>query len=292
MRLFLVTLALAIAVMAGPHLHRRQPKIVYETEVVIQTVVVTLTHDYTTLGSTSLATSSTTELKAISTQKSDAQPEPTSTSSAWEIDPTASASVMSDAASDIDGQVAVGSSDHISGIDQAYLATGPDYKAAILFHHNVIRANHHAAPLSWDSKCEENARIAANRCNFEHFIPKGAGQGQNLFTVSGRAFNVTAAITESWYHGELSPMMPWFGKASLPHDVFEKVGHLTQLVWKGTTKVGCVSLDCGTAMTVDGRPSTMNKYTVCNYAPAGNVVGKYAVNVVPPQSTNAIGWAD
>jgi hypothetical protein len=39
-------------------------------------------------------------------------------------------------------------------------------------------------------------------------------------------------------------MKPWFGKNNLPHEVFEQVGHLTQLVWKETTKVGCVSLDC------------------------------------------------
>ena len=49
----------------------------------------------------------------------------------------------------------------------------------------------------------------------------------------------------------------------------------------------------GTAMIVNGQGSTMNKYTVCNYAPAGNFGGKYAANVEPPvPSAKLVGWAD
>ncbi|KAF1844516.1 PR-1-like protein [Cucurbitaria berberidis CBS 394.84] len=185
------------------------------------------------------------------------------------------------------------SSNHVSGKDQAYLSSGADYQAAVLYHHNAARANHDAKPLTWDADCETNARIAAQKCTFEHYIPSGAGQGQNLFTVSGTAFNVTAGITESWYKGELEPMMPYFGQKNVPDNVFHSVGHLTQLVWKGTTKVGCVSIDCGSNMMVGGQSSSLNKYTVCNYAPAGNVGGGYAANVAAPISTtNLGGWAD
>lgn len=162
----------------------------------------------------------------------------------------------------------------------------------MLYHHNAARANHDAAPLAWDDDCEANARIAAEKCTFEHFIPDGAGQGQNLFVVSGDAFNATAGVTESWYKGELEPMTPYFGKDDIPDDVFHEVGHLTQMVWKATTGVGCVSIDCGDKMVVGGSISTMNKYTVCNYSPAGNT-GAYAENVSPPISTAALGnWAD
>lgn len=165
--------------------------------------------------------------------------------------------------------------------------------AAMLFHHNTARANHAAKPLTWDSACEANARIAAEKCTFAHYIPDGAGQGQNLFTVSGKAFNATAGVTESWYKGELEPMKPYFGEADVPDDVFHQVGHLTQVVWKDTTRVGCVSIDCGDRMIVGGETSNMNKYTVCNYAPAGNVYGGYATNVAAPISMNALGgWAD
>ena len=88
-------------------------------------------------------------------------------------------------------------------------------------------------------------------------------------------------------------MMPYFGKMDVPDDVFHSVGHLTQMVWKGTQKVGCVSIDCGNRMVVGGQASTMNKYTVCNYSPPGNVMGRYGLNVAPPASLqNLGGWAD
>lgn len=297
MRSSLLTPVLVASVLARPQVYPRQPKVVYETEVVVHTVVVTLTQDYLLPTSTSLALSSTSDptVSPLSKPEHEPEPQPQSSSSFMipEAHPTPFASAVPESDQDPSSRPTALADAHISGIDQAYLSTGPEYQAAVLFHHNAIRANHDAAPLSWDSRCEANARIAASRCDFEHFIPKHAGQGQNLFTVSGNAFNITAGITESWYHGELAPMAPWFGKPSLPHEVFEKVGHLTQLVWKATTKVGCVSLDCGAAMTVDGRPSKMNKYTVCNYAPAGNAGGKYAANVVPPtSSTNHVGWTD
>jgi uncharacterized protein YkwD len=163
----------------------------------------------------------------------------------------------------------------------------------MLYHHNAARANHAAEPLAWDSACEANARIAAEKCKFDHYIPEGAGQGQNLFTVSGDAFNATGGVTENWYNGELKPLMPYFGQSNIPDEVFHSVGHLTQMVWKGTTKVGCVSIDCGDKMIVGDKKSTMNKYTVCNYAPAGNIIGAYAENVVAPLSkTYQGGWAD
>jgi len=192
-----------------------------------------------------------------------------------------------------DPQPSTPTDDHLKGPEEAYLSSGPEYVAAMLYHHNAARANHAAEPLTWDDACEANARIAAQKCNFGHFIPEGAGQGQNLFTVSGDAFNATAGITESWYKGELEPMLPYFGDKDVPDDVFHEVGHLTQVVWKGTTKVGCVSIDCGDKMIVGGAASSMNKYTVCNYAPAGNVFGGYRENVVRPISlTNLGGWAD
>ncbi|KZM25184.1 uncharacterized protein EKO05_0008483 [Ascochyta rabiei] len=190
---------------------------------------------------------------------------------------------------------AIAGNDHISGTSQASLSVGPEYQRAILYHHNAARANHNAGPLVWDDAVAQTAAQAANTCKFEHYIPTGANQGQNLFTTSGTVFNVTAGITESWYKGEFQAMLPYFGAANIPDDVFHNVGHLTQVLWKGTTKVGCVSLDCGTRMMVGGQPSNLNKYTVCNYSPPGNVYGQYATNVGSPisQSDAALGhWYD
>lgn len=185
------------------------------------------------------------------------------------------------------------SGSRVRGTAQAYLSAGPDYQAAILYHHNAARANHNAAPLTWDSTCEQNARIAAERCDFVHYIPSGVRQGQNLYTTSSTAFNVTAGITESWYKSEFPPMLPYYGQANVPDDVFHKVGHLTQVVWKGTTGVGCVSIDCGSKMTINGQPSKLARYTVCNYSPPGNVGGRFAENVARPNSNTNLGsWTD
>ena len=116
--------------------------------------------------------------------------------------------------------------------------------------------------------------------------------GQNLFAVSGDAFNVTAAITESWYKNELPPMNPYFGSANIPSDVFHNVGHLTQLLWKGTTSVGCVSKQCDNMQNSDGTPTTMKMYTVCNYWPPGNYPDQYAANIDSPNSQNFGSWSD
>ncbi|KAF2280403.1 PR-1-like protein [Westerdykella ornata] len=182
-----------------------------------------------------------------------------------------------------------------TGESQAYLSSGPEYKAAVLYHHNAARARHGAPPLTWNDACEAGARRTAETCVFEH--PAFLGelkQGQNIFTVSGNAFNVTAAITESWYKGELDAMRPYFGSTDIPDTVFHSVGHLTAMLWKSTTGVGCVSIDCGDRMKLsDGTPTRMNKFTVCNYAPPGNYAGRYAENVAAPISNGNLGsWAE
>lgn len=183
--------------------------------------------------------------------------------------------------------------DRVTGAAQAYLSAGAAYQAAILYHHNAARANHGAAPLTWDASAEANARITANTCNFAHYIPLGANQGQNIYTTSSDAFNVTAGITEVWYKNEFSATLPWLGFANIPATIFPGIGHLTQMVWKDTTKVGCASVDCGSKMLVGGLPSKMNKFTVCNYGPAGNVGGSFALNVGRPISTSNLGkWTD
>jgi uncharacterized protein YkwD len=184
---------------------------------------------------------------------------------------------------------------HPTGQVQDTLSSGPDYQAAVLYHHNAARANHDAEPLVWDDSCTANAKIAAEKCDFKHFIPEGAGQGQNLFTVSGDSFNVTAGITESWYKDEFAEMTNnnLWGATDIPEDIFHSVGHLTQMLWKETTKVGCVSLDCGSRMKINDASSSLNKYTVCNYAGPGNVGGAYAKNVGSPISSSSLGsWMD
>jgi len=178
---------------------------------------------------------------------------------------------------------------HKSGDDQAYLSSGQDYKNALLWHHNRARANHGAKNLEWSTDCESAASNAAAFCDFTHHTVDG--QGQNLFTVSGSAFNVTAGVTESWYKGEADIYGAWGATPDM--STFHEWGHLSQILWKGTTHVGCVTIDCGSKMTINGQSSELNLYTVCNYSPPGNYEGEYAANVgAPIGSYQGYSWSD
>ena len=53
-----------------------------------------------------------------------------------------------------------------------------------------------------------------------------------------------------------------------PTGFSEKTGHFTQLVWKATTSTGCAAVDCS------GKPGMDGWFVVCEYWPAGNVVGE------------------
>ena len=54
-------------------------------------------------------------------------------------------------------------------------------------------------------------------------------------------------------------------------------GHFTQVVWKGSTQVGCGAADCS------GHSGVLPAYVVCRYAPAGNydTATAFKANVLP-----------
>ena len=56
-----------------------------------------------------------------------------------------------------------------------------------------------------------------------------------------------------------------------------KIGHFTQIVWKGTTKLGIAK-----ASTTTKKNGFYATYVVAQYSPAGNVRGRYRANVQQP----------
>ncbi len=93
--------------------------------------------------------------------------------------------------------------------------------------------------------------------------------------------------------------------------MFDKWGHLSQILWKGTTHIACVTKDC-TAQGLGGPTGgSAPHFTVCNYKSAGkksapftrplnfesltptlssgNVAGGYAKNVLPPNGAPFFG---
>ncbi|KAK3996241.1 CAP domain-containing protein [Cladorrhinum sp. PSN332] len=163
-----------------------------------------------------------------------------------------------------------------------------DYPSTALFHHNQHRFNHSAGALDWDQNLASSAATLAARCKFAHDTSiGGGGYGQNLAmwgsssgaAAFGASNSVARAVTDGWYNNEVEDFATSdYGKPNPDMTNFKKWGHFSQVVWKDSERVGCASQLCpaGTASDFE------SWYTVCNYAPVGNMGGAYGVNVLPP----------
>jgi uncharacterized protein YkwD len=130
--------------------------------------------------------------------------------------------------------------------------------------HNKVRALHCAAPLSWSPKLAQVAQAWANTlrdkgCAFGH---SGGQYGENLAAGTTGAMG-PEAVVQMWYEEVKDYKFPDGGFSM-------QTGHFTQVVWRGTTQVGCGHSQC-----------KGNDIWVCNYDPAGNWDGQYRENVLP-----------
>lgn len=163
----------------------------------------------------------------------------------------------------------------------AQTAPSGSYRQKCLDHHNMHRLNHSAPALLWDDELEAIAQTTANTCYYDHDTKTGGGgYGQNIAAgVEGE--NIGYVITGQFYNDEFK-LYPGFG-TDPSKSRFSEWGHLSQILWKDTTHVACVTKDC-TAQGLGGPTGGSAPYfTVCNYKSAGNVAGGYAKNVLPPR---------
>ena len=94
----------------------------------------------------------------------------------------------------------------------------------------------------------------------------GGGYGQNIgYGVSSE--KIGEMITNLMYNNEMGYFENLYGEASPSMDNFDAWGHFSQIVWKGTTHVGCATVTCNSLGNVDS--SVAIPFTVCNYSPAG-----------------------
>ncbi|KAK6079449.1 scp-like extracellular protein [Seiridium cupressi] len=158
------------------------------------------------------------------------------------------------------------------------VVTNQAYIDTIIRHHNAHRTNHSAAAVVWSSSLADTARIIASSCVYRHNTTvNGGGYGQNI----GAGFAATAMgqfVTEALYNGEVNAYTYYGGEPDV--STVGQWGHFSQIVWKGTSSVGCYTYDCSSAglQNAVGIPP---EFTVCNYAPAGNVLGSFDANVSP-----------
>ena len=137
-------------------------------------------------------------------------------------------------------------------------APDPVAANAILAEHNRYRAKHCAPDLVWDDKLEKMAQAWADRCEFEHSRTK---YGENLAAGTHGALPAERVV-EMWYE-EIAGYDFKRGGFSM------ETGHFTQVVWKGTTRLGCAMAAC-----------PQWDLWVCNYDPPGNVERGYGSNVL------------
>lgn len=141
-------------------------------------------------------------------------------------------------------------------------AEGVAYEPPILVAHNRVRAEHCAPPMVWSDGLAAEAQawateLAASGCAFRH---SSSEHGENLAAGTTGSLDDDAVVA-MWAAEEehYDFRRPAFSM---------RTGHFTQVVWKDTMAVGCARVSCGRL-----------DIWVCNYDPAGNVEGDYALNV-------------
>ncbi|KAK0622290.1 Protein PRY1 [Lasiodiplodia hormozganensis] len=140
---------------------------------------------------------------------------------------------------------------------------------------NTVRQNYNASALSWNDTLADYAQAWSEGCKFEH---SNGPYGENLAaTYPSASAAVTAWANESQHFNFADPGFT------------EATGHFSQMVWKGTTSMGCGRTNCGGSS--QGHHAN-GWYVVCSYWPRGNVLGQFAANVDAAVDGSGSSWDD
>lgn len=146
------------------------------------------------------------------------------------------------------------------GDDIASSGVDTDFAQSMLDIHNKYRAEHSSGPLSWDDAAYQYAKRNADSYDCSGVLTHTHGQfGENLAC----GFKDGPSAVTAWYEeGQ-----------TYNYKSANEYNHFTQVVWKGSTKMGCAMKDCS--------GNNWGHYVVCEYDPPGNVIGHNAQNVLP-----------
>ncbi|KAG9124400.1 hypothetical protein FRC07_011760 [Ceratobasidium sp. 392] len=127
---------------------------------------------------------------------------------------------------------------------------------AYLDAHNSFRAQHGARPLVWSPALAAKAQNWANGCVFKH-----GSVGENLAAGTGN-------------YGALNAVKGWTDEIKDYDPRNPKPSHFTQVVWKSSTQLGCAVKQCPPGSIFPAKFGVAY-YHVCEYAPPGNVIGRF-----------------
>jgi Cysteine-rich secretory protein family len=84
-----------------------------------------------------------------------------------------------------------------------------------------------------------------------------------------------SAITDGMYNKEFENYKDFWGKDEVAWESGPGMwGHMTQIVWRETTEVGCATFKCPQPVA-SANPDFPPYSSVCNYYPPGNVMGHF-----------------
>lgn len=142
---------------------------------------------------------------------------------------------------------------------------------SMLEEHNTLRAAVGVPKLRWSDALARQAtawaaKLKKSGCAMQH--SRGT-LGENLYWASARKTggkSIPQPITEKEVIASWATEKSWYSRAA---DTCEAppgktCGHYTQIVWEATREVGCAKAICNDSSQI----------WVCNYAPAGNVLGQ------------------
>ncbi|ODV63621.1 PR-1-like protein [Ascoidea rubescens DSM 1968] len=138
-----------------------------------------------------------------------------------------------------------------------------DFNSVLLDTHNEKRSLHGLDNLAWNQTLAKYASdfATAYSCPSNGQLTHSGGPyGENLASGYTSEGTVDAWYNEIEYYDFSNP-----GYSS-------STGHFTQIVWKGSKQIGCAYKKCDTAY---------GTYVVCEYYPAGNIIGYFDTNVFP-----------
>lgn len=125
---------------------------------------------------------------------------------------------------------------------------------------NAARSTVGMRPLVWNTKLARYAERYANQrrrdCALKH---SNGPYGENIFWGSGNGWTPAQAAT-AW-----ASERKWYNYLSNSCAWGQECGHYTQIVWKGTMRVGCARVTCFGGKGV---------FMICNYDPPGNWIGE------------------